>query len=149
MNLLGPVPWLKLLAAGVLFAMGLYVGTRWTQGRWDAATVAQAQLVAQVAAQDEAKEHAQQKANEERINALQKVLAESAANGADLAGRLRAYRARTCPVPAAPGEPTVTAGPGVATAPAGPDAALAAYDAGCQRDAARLAALSAEIRAQL
>ena len=41
MNLLAPVPWLKLLAAGVLFAGGLYLGVRLEKGRWDAATVAQ------------------------------------------------------------------------------------------------------------
>jgi len=40
-NLLAPVPWLKLAAAGVLFWSGWYLGAGRVQGLWDAATVAQ------------------------------------------------------------------------------------------------------------
>ena len=148
MNLLAPVPWLKLLAAGVLFAMGLYVGSRWVQGRWDADRLAQAQAVERILADNAAKARAQEIANEKTITDLHKTVADSDARGTDLAHRLRAYQLRTCPVPKAPDQPGAAPASGEPSGSGAVEQAVADLAAACERDAARLNALTAEVTRQ-
>jgi hypothetical protein len=71
-NLLAPVPWLKLVTAGVLFAIGLYVGAHWVQGRWDASVAAQeAKYIVQLQAANAKTLEWQGKANTAETNRAQ------------------------------------------------------------------------------
>jgi len=137
------------------FHVGDKAGSNRIQVAWDKDKAAITAAAAHAQAEDAVRLQSAQARNEELTNAnsaLQASVAASTANGADLALRLRhalSAPAHSCTVLAAGGESEPFGASGVPAAASGVDQALAAYDAACQRDAARLNALSAEVKPQL
>lgn len=136
--------------AGIIAALS---GIVWYQGhrvqRLQTEIAMMQQLARAQAEHAKEVEHAVEQHNESVLAEFQQRIADSDAHGRDLARRLFQALSRGSPVPPRTDQPQpVAAGP-VATGPSTIEPALAAYDAACQRDAAQLNSLIAEIERQL
>ena len=125
MNLLGPVPWIRLglaaVALGAAFGFGWHLGAGRVQGRWNVATLAQDAIVQKQLADNLAKEKGYGRQ-------LQAASDQAVANRAELdriralprAGRLRCTTTDSAnPVPAVPGPPSSATPAGGSLPPAG------------------------------
>ena len=143
----------RLIAEAIVVVLLIVAVHGWNKARTDFTVykAQQAQVVADAVKVQKEKDDATLDRNKTTISDLMAATRDASARGDSLAQRLSVALARRCPVPESTDRPAATPPSGESAAPdsAGILAALSQYDAACQRDAARLDALNAELAPQL
>lgn len=143
--------WFKIGIIGVFLGSLWFCWSSWQNCRIDLAEY-KATVAAQGAAQAQAvhdREAAQEAANAVTYAQLQARIADSDSRGADLAGRLRQALNRASALSKATDIGPIVIPARVPEGTGDIERALAGYDGACQRDAARLGAIQAELAGQL